>query len=336
MDALALENARALLGVSEHADDVTINRACRHLSLSSHPDRGGSTAKQQRINGARDLLIADLQRLPPSGQPPAGPGGVAGGSSSTRAQGQATGGRAEEEDGPDDVGGGGEAEAEAEDRSPEGRGSPKRKRKPNPDRAPKKSGAARRAIKAAQEKGEEEGGYVDRGRRVFKELGGALASGTKRTCMADALWVLLQDHECTAMLEDVRISIMPDNPDENTLFGAAATYAATLGFELKCVSKEFQQTKGGYALNLLSRDHGSFLVQLRVTTGPTDLEPDLHVVAYDGKTVRDNNRYTKVKILELCDRTKEGARLVFDSLFEGLEVRIKNIYELRKMGITPH
>lgn len=325
MDALALENARALLGVSEHADDDTINRACRRLSLRSHPDRGGSTAKQQRINGARDLLIADLA---------AGPGGVAGGSSSTRAQGQATGGRAEEEDGPDDVGGGGEAEAEAEDRSPEGRGGPKRKRKPNPDRAPKKSGAARRAIKAAKKP--KKGGYVDRGRRVFKELGGALASGTKRTCMADALWVLLQDHKCTAMLEDVRISIMPDNPDENTLFGAAAMYAATLGFELKCVSKEFQQTKGGYALNLLSRDHGSFLVQLRVTTGPTDLEPDLHVVAYDGKTVRDNNRYTKVKILELCDRTKEGARLVFDSLFEGLEVRIKNIYELRKMGITPH
>lgn len=326
MDALALENARALLGVSEHADDDTINRACRRLSLRSHPDRGGSTAKQQRINGARDLLIADLA---------AGPGGVAGGSSSTRAQGQATGGRAEEEDGPDDVGGGGEAEAEAEDRSPEGRGGPKRKRQqPNPDRAPKKSGAARRAIKAAKKP--KKGGYVDRGRRVFKELGGALASGTKRTCMADALWVLLQDHKCTAMLEDVRISIMPDNPDENTLFGAAATYAATLGFELKCVSKEFQQTKGGYALNLLSRDHGSFLVQLRVTTGPTDLEPDLHVVAYDGKTVRDNNRYTKVKILELCDRTKEGARLVFDSLFEGLEVRIKNIYELRKMGITPH
>ena len=53
--------------------------------------------------------------------------------------------------------------------------------------------------------------------------------------------------------------------------------------------------------------------------------------AYDGKTVRDNNKYTKVKILEPCDRTKEGARLVFDSLFEGLEVRIKNIYELRKM-----
>ena len=53
MDALALENARALLGVSEHADDDTINRACRRLSLSSHPDRGGSTAKQQRDDPQR-------------------------------------------------------------------------------------------------------------------------------------------------------------------------------------------------------------------------------------------------------------------------------------------
>ena len=76
------------------------------------------------------------------------------------------------------------------------------------------------------------------------------------------------------MLEDVRASIMPDNPDENTLFTAAADYAATLGFVLACVSKEFQQDKGGYAFHLLSRDHGYFLVQLRVTTGrPTRSRP---------------------------------------------------------------
>ena len=88
---------------------------------------------------------------------------------------------------------------------------------------------------------------------------------------------------------------MPDNPDENTLFDAAGNYADKHGFTLACVSKEFQQTKGGFAFHLLSRDHGYFLVQLRVTTGPTDPEPpDLHVVAYDGKTVRDNNKYTKV------------------------------------------
>ena len=116
-----------------------------------------------------------------------------------------------------------------------------------------------------------------------------------------------------------------------TTFDAAGDYADKHGFTLACVSKEFQQTKGGYSFNLFARDHGYFLVQLRVTTGPTDPEPpDLHVVAYDGKTVRDNNKYTKVKILEPSDRTKEGARLVFDSLFNGLEVRIQNIYELCK------
>ena len=144
---------------------------------------------------------------------------------------------------------------------------------------------------AAAKKEKTLAGYVDEARGVFRDHGGALASGTKRTCVADALWVLLQELECTAMLEDVRASIMPDNPDEDTLFTAAADYAVTLSFVLACVSKEFQQGKGGLEFHLLSRDHGYFLVQLRVTTGPTDPEPPaLHVVAYDGKTIRDNNK----------------------------------------------
>ena len=46
--------------------------------------------------------------------------------------------------------------------------------------------------------------------------------------------------------------------------------------------------------------------------------------------MRDNGKYTKVKILEESDRSVQGARLVFDSLFHGLEVRINNIYELKR------
>ena len=319
----ALESARALLQVPEFADATRISCTYKRLCLKHHPDRGGNTEHFQRINDARDVLLAALEPLPQSGRPPAGAGRPGGGGSGTkRARDKATGGRAEEENGAND---GGESEAEADDRLPEGLGDPKPKPKPKP----KPSGGARKAL--AKKKRKKKGGYVDRARRVFKDHGGALATGTKRTCVADALWVLLNELECTVALEDVRSSIMPEDPDENTLFDAAGDFAATLGFKLACVSKEFQQTKGGYAFHLLSRDHASFLVQLRVTTGPTDPEPDLHVVAYDGKTVRDNNKYTKVKILEPCDRTKEGARLVFDSLFEGLEVRIKNIYELRKM-----
>ena len=121
------------------------------------------------------------------------------------------------------------------------------------------------------------------------------------------------------------------HPRANTLFTAADDYAQQNGFSLKCISKDFQ-TKGGPAFHLLLRTKGSFLVQLRVTSGKDDPKPpDLHCVAYDGICVRDNNKYTKVKLLEESDRTREKAHLVFDSLFFRLEVRIKNIYELSKV-----
>lgn len=244
------------------------------------------------------------------------------GSGTKRAQGKTTGGREDDDADIAEV----NTESWVSDRLPEGLGGPLETRKPE-KRATGPSGGARRAV--AKKKMMKKAGYIDRARRVFKDQGGALATGKKRTCVADAIWVLFNDLECVVDLEDVRSSIMPEDPNENTLFDAAGDYAATLGFTFLCVSKEFQKIKGGYAYNLFLREHGSFLVQLRVTTGPTDPDPpDLHVVAYNGSTVRDNNKYTKVKILEPSDRTKEGARLVFDSLFNGLEVRISNIFEL--------
>ena len=234
----------------------------------------------------------------------------------------------EEEDAEDAEVDASNSETEAEVRPPAGRGVPKPKSK----KRKRKAGGARRAEVAARLAPERKrGGYVDRGgRRVFRDNQGALATGTMRTCLPDALWMALEEAGCAVDLEHVR-SIMPEEPDADTTFDAAGVYAAELGFELACVSKEMQKDKGGYAFNLLLRETGLYLVQLRVTTGKDDPEPpDLHVVVYDGKTVRDNNKYSKVKILEESDRTKEGARLVFDSLFHGLEVRINNIYELCK------
>ena len=60
MHVLALEDARALLEVSEHADAVTIGRAHRRLRLSSHPDRGGSNAvpAHQRCRDLAEMLPA--------------------------------------------------------------------------------------------------------------------------------------------------------------------------------------------------------------------------------------------------------------------------------------
>ena len=137
------------------------------------------------------------------------------------------------------------------------------------------------------------------------------------------------DAGCEVDLEHVS-SIMPEDPDADTPFAAAQDFVAKFGFELVCVSKEMQQ-KGGMEYNLLLREAGLYLVQLRVTTGKDDPNPpDLHVCFYDGKSVRDNNKYTKVKMIEASDRNVQGARLVFGSLFHGLEVRINNIFELRR------
>ena len=87
--------------------------------------------------------------------------------------------------------------------------------------------------------------------------------------------------------------------------------------------------KGGPEYNLLKRS-GSYVVQLRVTKDSSDKSPDMHCVAYDGLTIKDNHKYTKVKIIEESDRTLMGAREVFQSLLPGLQVRVTNIYEIKK------
>ena len=131
-------------------------------------------------------------------------------------------------------------------------------------------------------------------------------------------------------VEAVR-TIMPAGRDENTRFAAADEYVRTLGFALHRITCRFM-VKGGVELALL-RTSGLYVVQLRIATGKEDREPDLHCVAYDGITVRDNYKWAKVKQLDEGDHSSpEAARKVFGSLFSaGLEVRIKNVYELVRL-----
>ena len=107
----------------------------------------------------------------------------------------------------------------------------------------------------------------------------------------------------------------------------ADDFVRGFGLKLDRVTKEFMGS-GGLAFQLLQRVAGSFVVQLRVTYDKHDPDPDLHCVIFDGLTIKDNNKYTKVKVLEESDRTVAGARAVFDSLFNGLQVRVSNVYEL--------
>lgn len=65
VDAPSLADARRLLDLPMDADRAAVERAHRRLIGRVHPDAGGSTELARRVNGARDILIAELSRQAP-------------------------------------------------------------------------------------------------------------------------------------------------------------------------------------------------------------------------------------------------------------------------------
>ena len=61
---LSASEARDLLGVSARAGEEEIRAAHRRLIGRVHPDAGGSDALARRVNAARDVLVAELNRNP--------------------------------------------------------------------------------------------------------------------------------------------------------------------------------------------------------------------------------------------------------------------------------
>ena len=61
-DGMSLEEARAVLGVSAGADADTVRAAHRRIVTQVHPDKGGTAELTARVNAARDVLLAALNR----------------------------------------------------------------------------------------------------------------------------------------------------------------------------------------------------------------------------------------------------------------------------------
>jgi hypothetical protein len=57
--------ARRLLGVDEGASLADIRAAHRRLIARVHPDAGGSADLAERVNAARDTLVAEMNRRTP-------------------------------------------------------------------------------------------------------------------------------------------------------------------------------------------------------------------------------------------------------------------------------
>lgn len=62
---MPVDEARALLGVSDGATPDDIRAAHRRLIARVHPDAGGSAELARRTNMARDLLLARIERRRP-------------------------------------------------------------------------------------------------------------------------------------------------------------------------------------------------------------------------------------------------------------------------------
>ena len=62
---MPIEDARKLLGVSPGASLGEIRDAHRRLIARVHPDAGGSAELANRVNVARDVLVAEMNRSTP-------------------------------------------------------------------------------------------------------------------------------------------------------------------------------------------------------------------------------------------------------------------------------
>jgi len=63
--AMPVEDARKLLGLPPEASLAEIREAHRRLIAKVHPDAGGSAELANRVNSARDTLVAELNRRTP-------------------------------------------------------------------------------------------------------------------------------------------------------------------------------------------------------------------------------------------------------------------------------
>ncbi len=62
---MPVEDARKLLGVEPGASLAEIREAHRRLIARVHPDAGGSAELANRVNVARDVLVAEMNRSTP-------------------------------------------------------------------------------------------------------------------------------------------------------------------------------------------------------------------------------------------------------------------------------
>ena len=153
--------------------------------------------------------------------------------------------------------------------------------------------AAKQCVHAAAE----DGGFTLEARGRVRASGELVPVGTTRTCLPDALWVVLwlTSPDLKLELEQVRMAL-DCGPDTDPTAAMALEYASRFGLTL-----EYERALKGSPAGLFRRTQGAYLVRLEIVC---DGGTDWHYVAYNAVTGRliDNEPGAKVPLVNNDDR----------------------------------
>jgi hypothetical protein len=173
-----------------------------------------------------------------------------------------------------------------------------------------------------KEKSAEEG-YTLTTRGSVRAAGGVVAIGDGRTCLPDALWVMLHMLGVRVSQPMLRAALHATELSDPNI-AQARDFCITKG-----VSFEYKSSLCLSPAGLFRQEEGVYLVVLELLT-PSHTT-DYHAIAYDAVTGRvlDNEPGGRVPVVDDVDRvSNQKALLVFKQLFpRALKIMMTRVYK---------
>jgi hypothetical protein len=177
------------------------------------------------------------------------------------------------------------------------------------------------------------GGYYFHPRTAFRDSGHTLLTGCKKSCIPDCVSMLLHEYYSTVLPIGSFDPVYVGNRDPT--FERVGRVLLPYGFDLQRVTSSFM-LPGGIEMAVLA-SAGLYLLHLALNYADDRMGPDanrqFHCYAYDGRYLRDNDRYTRpVEVVPSDYADRFSARAVFNALFDkDTTVRLTNVYALRQV-----
>ena len=219
---------------------------------------------------------------------------------------------------------------------------------PEPPQMPKRNVHKRKRYeraktrKARKTMTNQHAGFIPERKSEFRRKGGKVSKdGNVRTCLADSAQDLLAEmgvvvhDEQNVTMRHVLHRENENGEELDSLFEDLKSYTnMNFGISLKRVTSDYDKKKGGLAFNILQERSGYFIIQVLIMSRNAATKPERHCLSYNGKSVRDSDRRSQIRIIENSDREcRQKARKVFESWFnKESTARILQVYKFCASG----